>query len=132
MKTFEELGVMPEICEAISEMGFEHPMPVQEEVIPYLLGNGNDVIALAQTGTGKTAAFGLPIIQHIGHPIIGDTVYGGGKTPFEKANASLLDGQILHAKELSFPHPKTKEIMHFECDLPDNFKELLNRLEKLN
>ena len=63
MKTFEELGVMPEICEAISEMGFEYPMPVQEEVIPYLLGNGNDVIALAQTGTGKTAAFGLPIIQ---------------------------------------------------------------------
>ena len=54
---------MPEICEAISEMGFEHPMPVQEEVRPYLLGNGNDVIALAQTGTGKTAAFGLPIIQ---------------------------------------------------------------------
>ena len=63
MKTFEELGVMPEICEAISEMGFEYPMPGQEEVIPYLLGNGNDVIALAQTGTGKTAAFGLPIIQ---------------------------------------------------------------------
>ena len=63
MKTFEELGVMPEICEAISELGFEYPMPVQEEVIPYLLGNGNDVIALAQTGTGKTAAFGLPIIQ---------------------------------------------------------------------
>ncbi len=56
---------MPEICEAISELGFEHPMPVQEEVIPYLLGNGNDVIALAQTGTGKTAAFGLPIIQKV-------------------------------------------------------------------
>ena len=65
MHTFEELGVMPEICEAISELGFEHPMPVQEEVIPYLLGNGNDVIALAQTGTGKTAAFGLPIIQKV-------------------------------------------------------------------
>jgi len=56
---------MPEICEAISELGFEYPMPVQEEVIPYLLGNGNDVIALAQTGTGKTAAFGLPIIQKV-------------------------------------------------------------------
>ena len=54
---------MPEICEAISELGFVQPMPVQEEVIPYLLGNGNDVVALAQTGTGKTAAFGLPIIQ---------------------------------------------------------------------
>ena len=65
MKTFEELGVMPEICKAIGELGFEHPMPVQEEVIPYLLGNGNDVVALAQTGTGKTAAFGLPIIQKV-------------------------------------------------------------------
>ena len=44
-------------------MGFENPMPIQEEVIPYLLGNGNDVIALAQTGTGKTAAFGIPLLQ---------------------------------------------------------------------
>lgn len=63
MKTFEELGVSPEILKAIKEMGYENPMPVQEEVIPYLLGNGNDVVALAQTGTGKTAAFGLPLIQ---------------------------------------------------------------------
>ena len=46
-------------------MGYENPMPVQEEVIPYLLGEGNDVVALAQTGTGKTAAFGLPLIQKI-------------------------------------------------------------------
>lgn len=46
-------------------MGYEHPMPVQEEVIPYLLGVGNDVIALAQTGTGKTAAFGLPVLQKV-------------------------------------------------------------------
>ena len=65
MKTFEELGVSPEILKAIKEMGYENPMPVQEEVIPYLLGNGNDVVALAQTGTGKTAAFGLPLIQKI-------------------------------------------------------------------
>lgn len=65
MKTFEELGVSPEIRKAIEEMGYESPMPVQEEVIPYLLGNGNDVVALAQTGTGKTAAFGLPLIQKI-------------------------------------------------------------------
>ena len=63
MKTFEELGVSPEIRKAIEEMGYENPMPVQEEVIPYLLGEGNDVVALAQTGTGKTAAFGLPLIQ---------------------------------------------------------------------
>ncbi len=65
MKTFEELGVSEEIRRAIEEMGFEHPMPVQEEVIPYLLGTRNDVIALAQTGTGKTAAFGIPLLQRI-------------------------------------------------------------------
>ena len=65
MKTFEELGVSPEIRRAIEEMGYENPMPVQEEVIPYLLGENNDVVALAQTGTGKTAAFGLPLIQQI-------------------------------------------------------------------
>ena len=65
MKTFEELGVNEEIRRAISELGFEQPMPVQEEVIPYLLGEGNDVIALAQTGTGKTAAFGIPLLQKL-------------------------------------------------------------------
>lgn len=65
MKTFEELGVSEAIRRAIGEMGYENPMPVQQEVIPYLLGEGNDVIALAQTGTGKTAAFGLPVLQKV-------------------------------------------------------------------
>ena len=65
MKTFEELGVCEEIRIAIEELGFVQPMPVQEEVIPYLLGNLTDVIALAQTGTGKTAAFGIPLLQRI-------------------------------------------------------------------
>ena len=63
MRTFEELGVAPQILRAITEMGYEQPMPVQEEVIPQLLGNTRDIIALAQTGTGKTAAFGIPVIQ---------------------------------------------------------------------
>ena len=65
MKTFEELGVSEQIRHAIEELGFEQPMPVQEEVIPYLLGTRNDVIALAQTGTGKTAAFGIPLLQRV-------------------------------------------------------------------
>ena len=65
MKTFEELGICEEIRIAIEELGFVQPMPVQEEVIPYLLGNRTDVIALAQTGTGKTAAFGIPLLQRI-------------------------------------------------------------------
>ena len=65
MKTFEELGVCESIRKAIDELGFVQPMPVQEAVIPYLLGNQNDVIALAQTGTGKTAAFGIPLLMRI-------------------------------------------------------------------
>lgn len=63
--TFEELGVMPDLLKAIHELGFEYPMPVQEKVIPHLLNEDGDVIALAQTGTGKTAAFGLPVLQRI-------------------------------------------------------------------
>ena len=63
--TFEDLGVSGEILKAIKEMGYESPMPVQEKVIPYLLGHNNDVVALAQTGTGKTAAYGLPVLQKI-------------------------------------------------------------------
>lgn len=65
MKTFEELGVRDDLLKAIHELGFENPMPVQEKVIPHLLNEDGDVIALAQTGTGKTAAFGLPVLQRI-------------------------------------------------------------------
>lgn len=66
MKTFEELGVRDDLRRAIEELGFESPMPVQEKVIPHLLDdNSGDVVALAQTGTGKTAAFGLPLLQRI-------------------------------------------------------------------
>ncbi len=63
MLSFEETGLEPELLKAIGELGFETPTPVQERTIPEILGNGQDVISLAQTGTGKTAAFGLPIIQ---------------------------------------------------------------------
>lgn len=63
MQTFEELGVRAELCRAVEEMGFAAPMPVQEAVIPELLSGQHDLIALAQTGTGKTAAYGLPLLQ---------------------------------------------------------------------
>jgi 23S rRNA pseudouridine1911/1915/1917 synthase len=80
--------------------------------------------------TGRTHQIRVHM-SYIGHPIMGDTVYGGGKTPFEKANANLLDGQMLHAKELSFPHPVTKEIMNFACPLPENFEKILEKLRKI-
>lgn len=79
--------------------------------------------------TGRTHQIRVHM-SHIGHPIMGDTVYGGGKTPFEKAHKSLIDGQMLHAKELSFPHPRTKEIVRFECPLPENFEKILKILKE--
>ena len=65
MQSFEELGLAPELLRAVADMGFEEPMPVQAQVIPALLQGDRDLVALAQTGTGKTAAFGLPVIQRI-------------------------------------------------------------------
>lgn len=62
MTEFKELGVCEELLTAIAEMGYEKPMPIQEEVIPFILSDTDDLIALAQTGTGKTAAFGLPLL----------------------------------------------------------------------
>jgi ATP-dependent RNA helicase DeaD len=63
MTQFEEMGFNPGILRSIEELGFNSPMPVQEKVIPLMLGDNTDIIALAQTGTGKTAAFGLPLVQ---------------------------------------------------------------------
>ncbi len=65
MKNFSELGLAQPLLQAIEELGYEHPMPVQEEVIPHLLSNDSDLVALAQTGTGKTAAYGLPLLQQL-------------------------------------------------------------------
>ena len=63
MTTFDQLGVAAPLLKAIGELGFEHPMPIQEMVIPHLLEKEGDVVGLAQTGTGKTAAFGFPLLQ---------------------------------------------------------------------
>lgn len=65
MITFKETGLAQEILDAIAEMGFENPTPIQEKTIPALLETKTDLVALAQTGTGKTAAFGLPVLQLI-------------------------------------------------------------------
>src|SRR6476620_12790567 len=64
MISFKELGLSPQIQQALDELGFDEPTPIQEQAIPELL-DGHDVIGQAQTGTGKTAAFGLPMLQYI-------------------------------------------------------------------
>jgi len=65
MEAFSEKGLNPDILKAISELGFVKPTAIQEKTIPAILTSGNDLIALAQTGTGKTAGFGLPILELI-------------------------------------------------------------------
>ncbi|MDH1602089.1 DEAD/DEAH box helicase [Empedobacter sp. GD03739] len=65
MITFKELGLQEEILTAIEKMGFVNPSPIQEKAIPQILSSDQDVIALAQTGTGKTAAFGLPVLNQL-------------------------------------------------------------------
>ena len=62
---FSDIGLDKNIQKGIADLGFENPTPIQYEVIPFLLSEERDLIGLAQTGTGKTAAFGLPIIQQI-------------------------------------------------------------------
>ena len=79
--------------------------------------------------TGRTHQIRVHM-SHGGHPLLGDAVYGGGKTQFEKSHAKLLSGQALHAKRLTLTHPRTKERMTFESNLPDDFKKLLDILEK--
>lgn len=79
--------------------------------------------------TGRTHQIRVHMAA-LGHPLLGDTVYGGGHTRFEKEHAALLHGQALHAKRLTFRHPRTGEVMTFECPLPEDFRKLLAILER--
>ena len=65
MNPFLELGIREEVVNAISELGFEKPSEIQEKAIPVLLTGNDDFVGLAQTGTGKTAAFGLPLLGQL-------------------------------------------------------------------
>ena len=79
--------------------------------------------------TGRTHQIRVHM-AHIGHPLLGDTVYGGGRTAFEKQHAKLLSGQALHALTLTLTHPRTGERMLFASPLPENFEKLLVLLRR--
>lgn len=81
--------------------------------------------------TGRTHQIRVHM-SHTGHPLLGDTVYGGGKSRFEREHARLLSGQVLHAKKLSFIHPITNERVSFECPLPREMTELIRILDEEN
>ena len=77
--------------------------------------------------TGRTHQIRVHMAS-IGHPLLGDPVYGGANTRFEARHKSLIQGQCLHAKELTFTHPRTREAVHFTSPLPDNMQKLVHLL----
>ena len=81
--------------------------------------------------TGRTHQIRVHM-SYLGHALLGDEVYASTKTLFEKQHAPLFDGQILHARRLSLTHPRTGERMTFECELPKNFKRLIEILDSQN
>ena len=77
--------------------------------------------------TGRTHQIRVHL-SSIGHPLLGDPIYGGSNTKFETKHRDWIQGQCLHAKELTFTHPTTGKEVHFECPLPDGMQRLTNYL----
>lgn len=137
--TFEELGVREDLLRAISEMGFESPMPVQEKVIPHLLHKDGDVVALAQTGTGKTAAFGLPVIQRIDIPnckpqalILSPTrelclQIGGDLADYSKYVAGLKVLPVYGGSSIESQIRSLRQGVHIVVATPGRLIDLINR-----
>ena len=84
---------------------------------------------LFEIETGRTHQIRVHM-SHIGHSLLGDSVYGGGGTDFEAKNRKLIRGQCLFAAELHLTHPRTKESMVFNAELPENFKAVLEKLRR--
>ncbi len=102
-----------------------------EVIERFAIPTGRFTYVKCRLETGRTHQIRVHLAS-VGHPLMGDGVYGAGKTKFESANAASIQGQCLHAKCLELIHPRTRELMSFECPLPENFKTLLDKLAKQN
>ena len=97
----------------------------------FSLPTGRFTLVKCKLETGRTHQIRVHMAS-IGHALVGDEVYGGGKTKFESANRELIHGQCLHAAHLELTHPKTQQKMNFSAPLPENFEKLLSKLRAQN
>ena len=88
--SFENLDLNDELLQAVSELGFVEPTPIQTDAIPEIIGGDRDLIGLAQTGTGKTAAFGLPMIQLIDFQLTHTQVHLSIRLAFLRSSSKAL------------------------------------------
>ena len=100
-----------------------------EVIERFQLPTGRFTYVICKLETGRTHQIRVHM-SSVGHPLVGDTVYGGGNTKFEATNKAIISGQCLHARELELTHPRTAKKMQFESDLPEYFVELLEKLRK--
>jgi len=140
MITFEEIGIDSQILRAIDELGFKSPMPIQEKVIPHLIKEEcSDIVALAQTGTGKTAAFGLPLIQktdtskkHTQHLILCPTrelclQITGDLTDYGKYVKNLKITAVYGGASIDKQVQSIKKGTHIICATPGRLIDLIGR-----
>lgn len=98
-----------------------------EVIERFTLTSGRFTLVKCKLETGRTHQIRVHMAS-IGHALVGDEVYGGGKTKFEATNKALIHGQCLHAAQLELTHPRTPQKMSFSAPLPQNFEELLQKL----
>jgi 23S rRNA pseudouridine1911/1915/1917 synthase len=92
---------------------------------------GGFTLVRCRLETGRTHQIRVHMAS-LGHPLLGDPVYGGDGTRFEATHRKYFCGQCLHAGELSLTHPRTGEKMHFSCPLPEYFTNVLQKLRNKN
>ena len=102
-----------------------------EVIERYATPTGRFTYIKCKLETGRTHQIRVHMAS-IGHPLLGDGVYGGQGPKFEATSSSIISGQCLHAKELELIHPRTRELMRFECDLPEGFQKTLEKLTKMS